>query len=262
MAAQGIYHKPGHLGVLLISGHKAFRSIVISVIPNSPGPEHHIRLDFSEFQDGFPQSGPDGRSKPHIQADHIDLSIIGQQLHQLVAVPFHHPVNLFGCRVICHYRTYITPVVAVLRFQVGSPDRQRIGGRNLQWMPYIRPEISIIPVGMRKIEVNLNAPLAGGIGEFLNDIPSERCFHDAVGQVARFNGRPAGSGIVYPPDHPGFGVKHGKSLMVLGGKGKHFHTGIGEQIHPFIRIKSLRIPGFIQFVVRLFFLVGKGEIGP
>src|ERR1043165_7362555 len=72
----------------------------------------------------------------------------------------------------------------------------------------VGPEIGVIPVRMREIEINADAVPMRGIAQFLNDVTLEGTLHNAVGQVAVLQPWTPGSGPVGAPFHASLGIEH------------------------------------------------------
>src|ERR1019366_1686760 len=109
----------------------------------------------------------------------------------------------------------------------------------------------IIPVRMGKIKVYLHAVAVGGVGDFLDDVAVKRRVHDAVGEIAVLDFRLRAVGPVDAAGHAGMGVKHGKSVMVLGGEGDHLDAVGLEQVHPGVGIEIGGIKGLVKLLIGL-----------
>src|SRR5271155_5764057 len=59
--------------------------------------------------------------------------------------------------------------------------------RDLHRVFSVRPEVGVVPVGMGKIEIDLDVAFMCGIAQLFDDVPPKRRLHDAVTEVAGLN---------------------------------------------------------------------------
>ena len=102
---------------------------------------------------------------------------------------------------------------------------------------------------MREIQSHAQAPSAAGFHQFLDDVPFERGFHDAVGQVAILDLARPRPRVNEALLDPGFRIEHGKPVVVLGGESKILQPRARHHPGPLIGVEINRIEALVELVV-------------
>src|SRR6185503_10703506 len=117
--------------------------------------------------------------------------------------------------------------------------------------------ICVVPIGMGKVKIDLQAAAMRGIAQLLHHVTPQWRLHNAVCKVTRLDLRTACGSPVHTRPHPSFGVVHRKSFVMLRCKGEHLGTGLLEKRYPLISVKTSGIPGLVYIVVSLPFCIGQ-----
>src|SRR4029077_7398939 len=123
--------------------------------------------------------------------------------------------------------------------------------RGLQGMPAIGTKVCVVPVRMRKIEIDLQPVLAPCITHFSYYISFERRLHNAVSQVTTLEFGPPRRRPINTTLYSPFRVVHGETFVMIASDCEHLHPILFEELHPFIGIESRGVPGFVLLLIFL-----------
>ena len=98
--------------------------------------------------------------------------------------------------------------------------------------------------------------------EFFDDVALEGTFHDAIGEIAIFQARPARSSPVCAPLDASVGIEHREPVVVLAGKREHLEAGLLEKLHPLLSIELGGIELLVELLIFLPLLIGITEQRP
>jgi len=173
--------------------------------------QHDVWLECAHHEERFAQRGPAAWTKPHVEAHHVDATVVGEKLKELGAVA--SIMRLTSASVGSGTTTARSPnFCCVNLMSLGdihwADEESGAGGRRRGG------SLRRTSRGERSRD-RFDVAFVGGVAEFLDDVAAERGLHDGVSEVAGFEARATGSGPVGAAPYAGFGVEHGKASWCL-----------------------------------------------
>ncbi len=115
----------------------------------------------------------------------------------------------------------------------------------------VGPEVGVVPVRVREVEIDFDVVTSSGGDEFRDHVAAERRFDDAVGAVAGLDLRTSRGSPVHAPGDARLRVEHREAVVVLRGEGEHAQAVVVEQLHPLLGVEAGGVPRLVSLLILL-----------